>query len=75
MSSKEPTPGPYNNTRTVTLEFTPFKVTITTDEKASHVPAAPCGCGGGVDLMGILQAAKAAMQGGGVPPTSTDPVD
>ncbi len=62
-NKNEYTPGPYDETTTRTYEVSPIKITITETVKSSHVPpAGGCGCGGGLDIGSIMQAAQAAAQ-------------
>lgn len=68
MSTKEPTPGPYESTTTKVIELSNIKFTVTETVKSTHVPAPECGCGGGgLDLLMplISQAAEALSKPAG----------
>lgn len=54
MSNKEPSPGPFESTTTKTIELSPIKFTVTETTKSTHVPPAPCGCGGGSSALGAI---------------------
>lgn len=49
MANKnEPALGPYTSTTTKTIKVSgPIEFTVTTKVESTHVPTAPCGCGGG----------------------------
>lgn len=68
--------GPYSNTRTVTLKFTPFELSMTTDEKASHPPQ-PCGCKDKPDVGAVLHTLMTSAMHGHGPTTmpQAEPTD
>jgi hypothetical protein len=62
----EPTPGPWNKTRTSTYEISPIKITIAVAEESSHVPPppiipAPSGSLSGERIMEVIQQAAMAI--------------
>lgn len=63
MSTKEPTPGPYESTTTKVIELSNIKFSVTETVKSTHVPPAPCGCddGGLGLLMPLIGQATAAL--------------
>lgn len=79
MSTKEPSPGPYESTTTKTIELSPIKFTVTETTKSSHVPPAPCGCGGGSSaleaIMQLVQQYAAQAAGAHEVPVQNVPPD
>jgi hypothetical protein len=77
MTNKEPSPGPYKSTTTKVIKITPIEFTVTTTIDSTHVPPPDCGCGGGTDILSILQAAASQLgaQVGPPPAPVNDPSD